>query len=867
MSKITRKHIWPLALMSLAVFGLLAVVVALSAMTPQTTQAHDCDDLKGQDRAKCMTLHTEEGADHDQVDDPPMPDDVTITGWSSSANGSEDLTITVMNAGALSIDDSFVLVLEDDFVVPDTIAPGLVFFKQTGVPSGGARVYTTVAVDEENDGHAGDDSHTIRIDVPDMNPADDEQSGIPARSFAIVIRKEAGIKNPSEEKDYKVGYQILKGTETYDTDDTMALVAVSVVAKISLSNDDGGRGKEVTVIGSGFNDGTEAEVFVLDRAPMVAEWWDTLDCAAMAMYDPMNTDDDETNNRAADSDNPYCKMYGMLDDTEEDVVDAAFMGSGRAMCVAVIEEGSSLGTAGVGSDDQFAANFTVHQDEFKKGNVNYICATDNEAPANRVSSAAQMFDLTPSITVSPSEVSSGDEVTVKPRDFEDGTASVSLNGEKVPTLETDDSDYVFDMPGGVSGVVQISFDQGGDTKRTTITVNPSKLELNQTEVAPNQSIIISGRGFSEDSYVLVEKITIDGEPLVVDESGVEEVTASEAEKANMPADDGEDAVKTTSSGQFTATVNIWHDGAGNPALDADEYTIKVTDSNGYEGKTKITILEPTVMVTPLVAGPRDTITIRGTNWPVTTSDDDHDVDISIDGKTRSVSIDSIGRFNYSYQLSGGIDIGTEHDITVMFDGGVGGDIEETITFSVPSANVVITPLAAAPGESIDLEITGMPIYERVTQVTIDGGNRMGGTAINTDSEGDVTITGIVIPFADPGFYPVKIVVGTGGSAETAIVQLEILAESDVRGVASPLPGAVMDLGDSVVRIFHFNTSSKVWTFYDPRPEFEGLNTLTELAAGQPYSILVSENVENVVLNGRTRNLTCVGGDCWNQLVW
>ena len=364
------------------------------------------------------------------------------------------------------------------------------------------------------------------------------------------------------------------------------------------------------------------------------------------------------------------------------------------------------------------------------------------------------------------------------------------------------------------------------------------------------------------------KSRLTASPLVVDGSGVEDVTSTEAEEADRPDDAGEAAVKTTSSGQFTVTVNVWHDGAGNPALDADEYTIKVTDANGYEGKAKITILEPTVMVTPLVAGPRDTITIRGTNWPVTTSDDDHDVDISIDGKTRSVSIDSIGRFNYSYQLSGGIDIGMEHEIVVMFTTNPDiGDIEETITFSVPSANVVITPPAAAPGESIDLEITGMPIYERVTQVTIDGGNRMGGTAINTDSEGDVTITGIVIPFADPGFYPVKIVVGTGGSAETAIVQLEILAESDVRGVASPLPGAVMDLGDSVVRIFHFNTSSKVWTFYDPRPEFEGLNTLTELAAGQPYWILVSENVENVVLNGRTRNLTCVGGDCWNQLVW
>ena len=193
------------------------------------------------------------------------------------------------------------------------------------------------------------------------------------------------------------------------------------------------------------------------------------------------------------------------------------------------------------------------------------------------------------------------------------------------------------------------------------------------------------------------KSQIDGEPLVVDGSGVEDVT-SEASDAGMPDDAGEDAVKTTSSGQFTVTVNIWHDGADNPALDADEYTIKVTDSNGYEGKTKITISEPTLMVTPLVASPRDYITIRGANWPVTTSDDDHDVDITVDGKTRSASIDSTGRFNYSYQLSGGIDIGMEHDIDrhLLRQCTLATKSRKTTTFSVPSANVVITPAGGGP---------------------------------------------------------------------------------------------------------------------------------------------------------------------------
>ena len=350
----------------------------------------------------------------------------------------------------------------------------------------------------------------------------------------------------------------------------------------------------------------------------------------------------------------------------------------------------------------------------------------------------------------------------------------------------------------------------------------------------------------------MSEFKIDDHQLVVDESGTEGTGADEY-------------VETTSSGTFSASVNVWtHDDAtDNPALDAGTYKIKVKDVNGFSGSAEITIMAPTLMVNPTAAGPRDYIVITGENWPVSTSDDDREVDIEVDERDRNADIDSTGRFNLEYQLKATIQIGAEHTITVTYEEDGPGSIEKEITFIVPSSNVTITPAAAAPGETIDLEMTGMPIHRLVDDVIIDGADRLGNANFNTDADGNVTVTGILVPYADPGFFPVRIKVGE----ETAVVQLEILAESSVRGAASPLPGAVMDLGDSVVRIFHFNTSSKVWTFYDPRPEFEGLNTLTELAAGQPYWILVSENVGNVVLNGRTRNLTCVGGDCWNQEVW
>ena len=888
MKKGNRKHVRLLAMaMSLAVVGMLAAFIALAAQPePAAAQQGLCDGPLARLLPQCEDSTTTPGTTPgttpptDVTPGTDLPADTMLDSSSTTGNAAVKLTLTIVNLPNNLNSGSWVeIYLEDDYQEPGSISRQDVVFIATNADGtsdgatndGGTVTAAAVEIDDGGEIDGEDDAVVISARIPDMDPRDDS-FGYPVQgqTLMMIVSSSAGIKNPTEATSNSTGYAIVGAGEDRGDVADAKLTDLLVKAKIGLSADDGGRGKAVKVAGSGFNNGTEATVYVQPNA--IAMWWDGLDCQMMNAAVSPKSDEPQvgSDDPEASPASPYCAMYADLTPDAKSVVKRAGLAS-EDVCQQIVDDGDSLGTDGVDSNDKFEVEFTVHQDEFDAGEVNYICAADNESPSNRLASAVKVFDVTPSLTISPDSVSSGEEVTLKPRDFEDATAeeplAVSLNGGTAFVPKADGSDYVFDMPGGLSGVVQVSFKQGGDTKRGTITVDPSSLTLNQTEVAPNQSIIISGIGFSEDSYVLVEKITIDGEPLVVDESGVESVTSKEATDANMPADDGKDAVKTTSSGQFTVTVNIWHDGAGNPALDADEYTIKVTDSNGYEGKTKITISEPTVMVTPLVAGPRDSITIRGTNWPVTTSDDDHDVDISIDGKTRSVSIDSIGRFNYPYQLSGGIDIGTEHDITVMFDGGVGGDIEETITFSVPSANVVITPPAAAPGESINLEITGMPIYERVTEVTIDGGNRMGGTAINTDSEGDVTITGIVIPFADPGFYPVKIVVGTGGSAETAIVQLEILAESDVRGVTSPLPGAVTDLGDSLVRIFHFNSTSKVWTFYDPRPEFEGLNTLTELAAGQPYSILVSENVENVVLNGKIRNLTCVGGDCWNQEVW
>ena len=831
MSKKTRRHIWPVSLvMSIAIVGALAAFIVL-ATNPGSSSAHggtphDCSDMSeaaqglhdafvDPDHPKCSDTDTDtgngDGTNGGGDETTPSP----LVSSSTTGSAGVKLTLTIDLEQNLTGSSWVEIYLEDDYQEPGSIAKEDVVFEVQGTnpadtdPPSNPTLNTTFAaadveIDDGGEIDGEDDAVVISARIPDMRSGDDTGYPKTGQTLVMVVSDAAGIKNPSEQGMHSTGFAIIGGTDDLaDVADTK-LDDLPTWAEISLSADDGGRGKEVTITGSGFNNDKNAEAFVLVAATK------PMDCMALVDHD----------------------------------------------------DSESLGTATVGSDDKFSIVFTVHQDEFDAGKVNWICAKDSESEGgNRYSSDVDGFEVKDSLSITPETVVSGDEVTLKPRDFtsdtlkyvylggtgEDDTLMCCGSGDPV---QADGSDYVFDMPGGYSGSLSITVEYSDGAKASaTITVAPSNLELSKAEVAPNETIIISGSGFSEGKTINVDDIKLDGKSMVVDNAGTQAC--------------GDDlCVKTTSSGEFTATVSVWAMGDNNPALDDDEYTIKVTDSEGFVGKAKITILEPTVSVMPEMVSPRDFITIRGENWPISTADDDHEVTIMVDGRNRSVNIDGNGRFRYQYQLRSNIGIGDEHEVVVEFEGD-GGSIEEEATFEVHDAGIMLTPTEAAPGQTISLEIERMPPYTLVNHVNIDGVNRLGGRNLNTDRHGNVMITGVLVPYLDPGFYPVEVMVGE----ETRVVQLEVLPEAGVAGVAAALPGAVEDLGENLVRIFHFNTNSKVWTFYDPRPEFEDLNTLTELAAGQPYWILVSENVGNVVLNGRTRNLTCVGGDCWNQEVW
>ena len=581
MSNKTRKYIWPVSLaMSLALLGALAAIVAFGTVGPQPALAHGpCSDLLSADPtiseleafADCVDDEGDETHTHNgNGDDPPAG--TMLKSSSTSGGASVKLTLTIVDLPNDLNSGSWVeIYLEDDYQEPDSISRQDVVFIATNADGMGTRAtndggtVTAAAVEIDDGGEIGDEDDAVVISarIPDMDPRDDS-FGYPeqGQTLMMIVASSAEIKNPTEATSNSTGYAIVGAGEDRGKVADFKLTDLPVKAKIALSADDGGRGKEVTISGSGFNDGTEAEAFVLSKVE-IAEWWESLDCDGMKAV--MGSDS-----------NRFCfqlnKMTGDLNDPVAGHDDFKALSSSMqasyvdmVRCRGVINEGQSLGTANVGSDDKFSIVFTVHQDEFDPGEVNYICAADNESPSNRLASAVKVFDVTPSLTISPDSASSGEEVTLKPRDFSSGMIEVSLDGDEDATYPaaTDDdfvltpdgtSDYVFDMPGGLSGVVQVSFKQGDDTKHGTITVDPSNLKLSKAEVAPNETVIISGSGFSEGKTINVNDIKLDGKSMVVDNAGTE------------ACGDDDRCVKTTSSGEFTTTVSVLGHGRQQPGV-------------------------------------------------------------------------------------------------------------------------------------------------------------------------------------------------------------------------------------------------------------------------------------------------------------
>ena len=292
MSNKTRKHIWPVSLT--AALGIMVMLAMMAAVvwTPGPAFA------QGGGPSNPFGTPPDDGSGPTNPFTPPGGGNGAagdmIANSSTSGGAGVELILTISDFPmAASAGSSVELYLEDDFQVPDDIDRGDVYFTVTGPRSDatndGGRVYAADPVEIDDDDHfGGDDDWSIRVFIPDMNTGDDfDGYNGPAmgQEVKLIFTKSAGIKNPTEAGTHSVGYSVLGPNDEANDGPMVKLDDVAnsgapleTKAKISLSDEDAGRGKEITITGSGFNNGTNAEVRVLVSATDLTEGDQAANC-------------------------------------------------------------------------------------------------------------------------------------------------------------------------------------------------------------------------------------------------------------------------------------------------------------------------------------------------------------------------------------------------------------------------------------------------------------------------------------------------------------------------------------------------------------------------------------------------------------
>ena len=165
--------------------------------------------------------------------------------------------------------------------------------------------------------------------------------------------------------------------------------------------------------------------------------------------------------------------------------------------------------------------------------------------------------------------------------------------------------------------------------------------------------------------------------------------------------------------------------------------------------------------------------------------------------------------------------------------------------------------SGGPGSTVTVSGEGFKSFVPISLVKIGTLDVTPAPKPATDGNGMMNFD-VTIPGLDVGIQTIEVNVGRTTSSTGFTVTESGVNPGDIKEVAPSLE----DLGDNFVNIWHFNNDTKAWSFYDGQ---EG-SDLTHLITGETYLMQIKSTVE-VILNGNTRNLTCVGGNCWNQIVW
>ena len=176
-----------------------------------------------------------------------------------------------------------------------------------------------------------------------------------------------------------------------------------------------------------------------------------------------------------------------------------------------------------------------------------------------------------------------------------------------------------------------------------------------------------------------------------------------------------------------------------------------------------------------------------------------------------------------------------------------------------AATVEVSPDHGPPGTTINVTGRGFRPFTPVNRVQMGALDVTPSPAPHTDRNGMVEFE-VLVPQSEVGLE--SIAVQAGGIYVLADFQVgRALVET---GPLTPIQELYTRLGDNLEVSSHFGNETKVWTFYAPLIAEE--SDLEFLIPGEGYYVQVRESAE-VILNGKTRYLSCQEGNCWNLIIW
>ncbi len=748
--------------------------------------------------------------------------------------------------------DGIVMTLDEDVGVPRFIPPPAVQVRfQIQNEDGGpfrSGVGTAVAVELDNQDDPRRDTTLTIYPAIRGSGSDAPTQAIPANAeVTVIFTKQAGLSNPTEGGAYswrvsttkdptpqpaahpgaevRQAFGEAEGLTTPDNTQEDIVTGLLVDWEVQLSHEGVRRGDEVTVIGRGYKNGTT-----------LTFWRD-------ANFD----------GRRDSGENELCRV----EVGGNDIGTCSFLVSNPPFV-------PGFGECALERADEEAAdcNFVNGVDGLNQPST-LVRDTEIEK-ANSVEEAAQVLELEGGVLVGPG-ISPGRTIQVQLTDFPAGElTTVDIGGVPANLDDLSDKDkrvpasgslhFSLDLPNEARlgrqslRVVVTRQDDGKEFEaRATVGVGSSALlrVTPEQEVLPNQRISVSGIGFSDaGAEAEIDTISIGGHP--IDPSRI---------------NGGNGAVRLDRGGRWSASIDLPINSATTLAGPRE---LRARDKGGREGTALVNFPAREVTITPPWGRPGTTAVIEGKNFPSRNDNGSpFNLLITYDAGGREAVFNAAtntgGEFATEIRIPTSAAIPSINTVRVEFVDDDGVKVVTPATHHVPGAAIVLSRTAGPPGTPVTLDAQGFRQYVPVTSVMVGVIEVTPSPRPYTDQDGNVTLE-VIIPGVDTGVQTVTLMAG----GVTASAGFTITRSGVAEGESIPTADGVANLGDRFVRSFHFDNDTKTWEFYDPAAG--DASTQDSLISGESYWLLVTETTE-AILNGKTRQLTCVRGNCWNLLVW